>query len=163
MPVDQVRLLPDPEQRTLLAATLERVNRASNAARATALQRNTVSGPALREIVRGAAEQAKLPAQLVGPISDRVEAALRRRAGKLQKFSTYQSLTLPPSAHKWPGTDRVTLTTAAGRRTIPVRVEVSRGDLRPPLDGRPVNLVYRNGEFELVAADVEPHDDEGED
>ena len=31
---DEVRLLPDPEQHKLLAATLERVNRASNAARA---------------------------------------------------------------------------------------------------------------------------------
>jgi hypothetical protein len=163
MPVDQVRLLPDPEQRTLLAATLERVNRASNAARVAALQRNTFTGSALREIVKDAVEQAKLPATLVGPIVERVETALRRRAGKQQKFSTYQSLTLPPSAHKWPGTDRVTLTTAAGKRTIPVKVDLTRGDLRPPLDGRPVNLVFRNDEFELVAADVEPDADDFDD
>jgi hypothetical protein len=44
--------------------------------------------------------------------------------------------------------------TAAGRRTISVRVDKSRGDLRPPLSGRPATLVYRNGEFELLAADV---------
>ena len=44
--------------------------------------------------------------------------------------------------------------TASGRRTIAVRVDRSRGDLRPPLAGRPVMLVYRNGEFELLAADV---------
>lgn len=160
VPVDQVRLLPDPEQRGVLAATLERVNRASNSARAAALQRNVFSGPPLRDLVRDEVERAKLPATLTRPVTERVEAALRRRAGKQAKFSTYQSLTLPPSAHKWPGSDRVTLTTAAGRRTIAVRVDPSRGDLRPPLDGRPVHLVFRNDEFELVAADVEPDDDE---
>ena len=42
--VDEVELLPDAEQHKLLVATLERVNRASNAARAAALQRNTFEG-----------------------------------------------------------------------------------------------------------------------
>ena len=45
--------------------------------------------------------------------------------------------------------------TASGRRTIAVRVDKGRGDLRPPLAGRPTALVYRNGEFELWATDVE--------
>jgi hypothetical protein len=51
--------------------------------------------------------------------------------------------------------------TAAGRRTISVRVDMSRGDLRPPLAGRPAMLTFRNGEFELLAADVDrsPDDD----
>ncbi len=43
--IDEVRLLPDADQRNVLAATLERVNRASNAARAAGLQRNAVQGP----------------------------------------------------------------------------------------------------------------------
>ena len=42
--VDEVELLPDAEQHKLLAATLERVNRVSNAARAAALQGNTLPG-----------------------------------------------------------------------------------------------------------------------
>jgi hypothetical protein len=159
---DDVQLLPDPEQHKLLAATLERVNRASNAARASALQRNTFEGSDLRDVVKGEVERAKLPDGLVRPITDRVESSLRRRAGKQPKFSTYQSLTLPASAFKWGGSDRVTMLTAAGRRTISVRVDKSRGDLRPPLSGRPATLVYRNGEFELLAADVDrrPDDDE---
>jgi hypothetical protein len=163
-PVDEVRLLPDADQRKLLAATLERVNRTSNAARATALQRNAVAGPDLREIVKQEVEKAKLPDGFVTPIVQRVEQALRRRAGKLAKFSTYQSLTLPPSAFKWAAaSDRVTMLTASGRRTIAVRVDPSRGDLRPPLAGRPVSLVFRNDEFELHAADVERHRDDDED
>ena len=152
--VDEVELLPDPEQHKLLMATLERVNRASNAARAAALQRNAFEGPALREVVKEEVERAKLPDAFVRPIFDRVEASLRRRAGKQPKFSTYQSLTLPASAFKWGGSDRVTMLTAGGRRTISVRVDRSRGDLRPPLSGRPASIVYRNGEFELLAADV---------
>jgi hypothetical protein len=151
---DDVELLPDAEQHKLLAATLERVNRTSNAARASALQRNVFEGADLRELVKVEVEKAKLPDGLVRPITERVAESLKRRAGKQPRFSTYQSLTLPASAYKWAASDRVTMLTAAGRRTISVRVDKSRGDLRPPLSGRPATLVYRNGEFELLAADV---------
>jgi hypothetical protein len=162
---DEARLLPDADQRKVLSATLERVNRVSNAARAAALQRNVFAGAPLREVVKEEVERGKLPDGFVTPTLQRVEAALKRRAGKQAKFSTYQSLTLPASAFKWaPAADRVTMLTATGRRTIPVRVDPSRGDLRPPLSGRPVMLVFRNNEFELHAADVERRvDDEDDD
>ena len=153
--IDEVALLPNADQHKLLVATLERANRTSNAARAAALQSNVFEGPPLREIVKAEAERAKLPDLLVRPISERVEESLRRRAGKQQRFSQYQALALPASAFKWGGSDRVTMLTASGRRTISVRVDRSRGDLRPPLASRPAALVYRNGEFELWATDVE--------
>ncbi len=153
--VDEVELLPDPDQHNLLTATLERVNRASNAARAAALQRNVFAGAALRDVVREEVEKAKLPDGFVRAITDRVEASLKRRTGKQPKFSTYQSLAMPASAFKFAAAgDRVTMLTASGRRTIAVRVDRSRGELRPPLAGRPAALVYRNGEFELWATDV---------
>jgi hypothetical protein len=155
MAVDEVELLPDAEQHKLLGATLERVNRVSNAARAAGLQKNVFGGASLRELVKEEVERAKLPDGLVRPVTDRVAASLRRRAGKQPKFSAYQMLAMPASAFKWaPAADRVTMLTAAGRRTIAVRVDRSRGDLRPALAGRPAALVYRNGEFELWATDV---------
>ena len=157
---NEVDLLPDAEQHKLLSATLERVNRASNAARAAALQANAFAGAPLRELVKGEIERAKLPEGFVKPVMERVERSLQRRAGKQPKFSTFQSLTLPPSAFKWNTSDRVTMLTAAGRRTIAVRVDKSRGDLRPPLAGRPAMLVFRNGEFELMAADIERDPDD---
>jgi hypothetical protein len=153
--VDEVELLPDADQHKLLTATLERINRTSNAARAAALQANAFDGVALRDIVKVEVAQSKLPDTMVRPIADRVEESLRRRAGKQQKFSQFQALAMPASAFKWGGSDRVTMLTASGRRTISVRVDRSRGDLRPPLAGRPAALVYRNGEFELWATDVE--------
>lgn len=154
--VDEVALLPDPDQRKVLEATLERANRASNAARVAALEANAIDGAALREVVKAEIERAKLPDGLVRPVTDRVAAALRRRTGKQQRFSNFQSLALPASAFRWAAAgDRVTLLTAAGRRTVAVRVDRSRGDLRPPLAGRPAALVFRNGEFELWATDVE--------
>jgi hypothetical protein len=152
--VDEVELLPDAEQHKLLSATLERVNRASNAARAAGLQAQAFSGAPLREIVKDEIDRAKLPDGFVTPVMERVERSLQRRAGKQQKFSTFQALTMPPSAFKWNTSDRVTMLTASGRRTIKVRVDMSRGDLRPALAGRPVTLLFRNGEFELWAADV---------
>jgi len=157
---DEVELLPDAEQHKLLSATLERVNRTSNAARAAALQANAFSGAALRAIVKEEIERAKLPEGFVKPVTDRVELSLQRRAGKQQKFSTFQSLNLPPSAFKWNTSDRVNMLTASGRRTIAVRVDKSRGDLRPPLAGRPVMLVFRNQEFELMATDIERDPDD---
>ena len=83
----------------------------------------------------------------VAPAVDRVEASLTR-----QKFGTYQSLVLSPSAVKWPASDRVTLPTASGKRTVRVYMDPSRGGLRPALEGRSAALVYRNGKFELVDA-----------
>jgi hypothetical protein len=150
---ETAELLPTPEQHELLTATLERVNRVSNAVRAAALERHLHEAADLRPLVQAETERARLPATFNRPVVERVATALSRRAGKTQRFTTYQSLTFPPNALKWPGTDRVTVPTASGRRTVAVRVDSTRGSLRPPLEGRPTTLVYRNGELELVAAD----------
>jgi hypothetical protein len=160
MAVDEVRVLPDDTSHELLSNTLERVNRVSNLARAEALQHNAFVGADLREIVKDHVEKGKLPDGFVTPIAQRVQASLERRAGKQPKFSTFQSLTLPPSAFKW-GEGKVTMLTARGKRTIGVRVDLTQGGLRHPLDGRPVSIVFRNGDFDLCAADVErPTDDD---
>src|ERR1700712_4983796 len=103
--IDEAKLPPDADQHKLLVATLERVNRTSNAARAAALQANTFDGPPLRDIVKAEVEKAKLPDLLVRPVADRVEESLRRRAGKQQKFSQFQGLAMPASAFKWGGAD----------------------------------------------------------
>jgi hypothetical protein len=142
-----VRLLPDPDQHDLLAATLERVNKASNLARTRALEQGVSGRGALRTVVKEELDRFKLPAAFVAPAVQRVEASLTR-----QKFGAYQSLVLPPASVKWPASDRVTLPTAAGKRTVRVYMDPTRGGLRPPLEGRPAALVYRNGEFELVEA-----------
>src|SRR6478609_3044317 len=142
-----VRLLPDPYQHDLLAETLERVNKASNLARTRALEgRVTGKGP-LRTVVKEELDRFKLPAAFVAPSVARVEASLTR-----QKFGTYQSLVFPPASVKWPAADRVTLPTSAGKRTVRVYVDPARGGLRPPLEGVPAALVFRNGEFDLIDA-----------
>jgi len=142
-----VRLLPDPDQHDLLATTLEQVNKASNVARTRALEHGVSGRGALRTVVKEELDRFKLPAAFVAPAVQRVEASLTR-----QKFGTYQSLVFPPASVKWPAADRVTLPTSAGKRTVRVYMDPARGGLRPPLEGRPAALVYRNGEFELVEA-----------
>jgi hypothetical protein len=146
-----VRLLPDPDQRRVLSDTLERVNRVSNVVRAAALNQHA-DAKAVRALVQDEAERQKLPAAYNRPIADRVAAEMKKPRGG-QKFSTFQSIILPPTALKWPGTDRVNLPTVAGRRTVPVHVDRSRGDLRPPLEGKPAAIVFANGEFDIVGAD----------
>jgi hypothetical protein len=142
-----VRLLPDPDQHDLLAATLERVNKASNLARTRALEQRVTGRGELRTVVKEELDRFKLPAAFVTPAVDRVQASLTG-----QKFGTYQSLVLGPTAVKWPASDRVTLPTASGKRTVRVYMDPAKGGLRPPLEGRNAALVYRNGEFELVEA-----------
>src|SRR3954466_15224280 len=146
-----VRLLPDPDQHDLLAATLERVNKASNLARTRALEQRITGRGELRTVVKEELDRFKLPAAFVAPAVDRVQASLTG-----QKFGTYQSLVLPATAVKWPASDRVTLPTASGKRTIKVYLDPGNGSLRPPLDGKAPALVFRNGEFELVDASGPP-------
>jgi hypothetical protein len=148
-----VRLLPDPDQHDLLVATLERVNKACNAARTRVLASPGLGPADRRTIVREELSRFKLPAAFVAPAFDRVEAALARG-----KFGTYQSVVLGPAALKWPAGDRVTLPTASGKRTIRVYVDPARGGLRPPLEGKPAGLVFRNGELELVDATADASD-----
>jgi hypothetical protein len=151
-PVRPVRLLPDPEQHELLLSTLQRVNRASNAARTTALERGATSGNDLREVVREALDKFKLPG-FATPVFRRVQASITGPPGRRQRFSENQSVVLPASSLKWPSSDRVVIPTASGRRTVRVYVDPSgHGGLRPPLEGVDASLVFRNGQFELVAA-----------
>lgn len=149
-----VHLIPDASLQEVLLSTLQRVNRASNEARTKALEQGVTSGTGLREIVREALERFKLPAGFSTPAFRRVEASLSGPAGKRQRFSEYQSLVFPASSLRWPSSDRVVMPTAAGRRTVRAYVEPGgHGGLRPPLEGLDAALVYRNGEFYLVAAD----------
>jgi hypothetical protein len=141
------RLLPDPDVHDLLARTLERVNKACNAARTRALAERATGKAEVRGLVKEELDRYKLPVTFSTAATDRVLASLTR-----QKFGTYQSLVLPPAAVKWPASDRVTLPTASGKRTVKLYVEPGRGSLRPPLDGKATALVFRNGEFELADA-----------
>ena len=147
-----VRLLPDPDQHELLLSTLQRVNRASNAARSAALEHGATSGNALRDAVREELERFKLPSGFATPAFRRVEASISGPPGRRQRFSENQSLVFPASSLRWPSSDRVVMPTVAGRRTIRVYVEPSgHGGLRPPLEGADAALVFRNGQFELIA------------
>ena len=146
-----VRLLPDPDVHDLLTRTLERVNKACNSARTRIVQGRVTGKAELKSIVKEEMDKFKLPATLSTAAADRVALSLAK-----QKFGTYQSLVLPPASVKWPASDRVNLPTAAGKRTIRVYNDPARGSLRPPLEGKPTAIVFRNGEFDLVDASDAP-------
>jgi hypothetical protein len=145
------RLLPDPDVHDLLARTLERVNKACNGARTRALAERTTGKAEVKTLVKEELDKFKLPITFSTAATDRVLASLTK-----QKFGTYQALVLPPTAVKWPASDRVTLPTASGKRTVKVYLDPGKGNLRPPLDGKATALVFRNGEFELVDASAPP-------
>jgi hypothetical protein len=145
------RLLPDPDVHDLLTRTLERVNKACNGARTRALSERKTGKADVKTLVKEELDKFKLPVTFSTAATDRVLASLTK-----QKFGTYQSLVLPPTAVKWPASDRVTLPTASGKRTVKVYLDPGKGNLRPPLDGKATALVFRNGEFELVDASGPP-------
>src|SRR6476660_5960329 len=107
------RLLPDPDVHDLLARTLERVNKACNGARTRALADRTTGKAEVKTLVKEELDKFKLPITFSTAATDRVLASLTK-----QKFGTYQALVLPATAVKWPASDRVTLPTASGKRTI---------------------------------------------
>ncbi|MSO37683.1 MAG: hypothetical protein EXQ69_05460 [Acidimicrobiia bacterium] len=144
-----VHLIPDPDQHDLLVTTLERVNKACNAARIRAIDGKISNKAELRTLVKEELERFKLPAAFNVPSADRVTQSL-----KGQKFGAFQALVFAPAALKWSASDRVVMPTAAGKRTVRVYSDPAMGNLRPPLEGKFAALVYRNGEFELVEADV---------
>ncbi len=146
------RLLPEPDVHDVLQRTLERVNKACNGARTRILEGRVTGKAELKSIVKQEMDKFKLPATLSTAASDRVALSLAK-----QKFGTYQSLVFPAGSVKWPASDRVNVPTAGGKRTIRVYLDPSRGSLRPPLEGRPTALVFRNGEFDLVDATVDPN------
>ena len=147
------QLIPDSDQHDLLMATLERVNKACNAARVRALDESVKSGPALRSIVLEELERFRLPATFNVPSTLRVTQSLTR-----QKFGNYQSITFSAAALKWSGTDRVSIPTSAGRRTIRVYVDSAHGSLKHPLEGKSASLVLRSDEFVLVDATITDED-----
>lgn len=148
---ETAQLLPDAEQHELLGATLQRVNKACNAALVAAVEQGARRAVEIRPLVKVEVERVGLPAVFVTPAVERVTRAVGSVVGRKQRFSSFQSLVLAPVTVKWPATDRVVLPTHAGKRTVRVRMDPSRGGLRPPLEGKAVALVFRNGEFELVA------------
>lgn len=151
-------LLCDAEQHELLGNTLQRVNKASNAALVVAAEQGLREARAIRPVVKTEVERVGLPATFVTPALERVVKAASSVAGRKHRFSNFQALVLPAASVKWPATDRVVLPTVAGKRTVRVRVDRSRGGLRPPLDGKVVALTFRNGEFELNVVDEDGDD-----
>ena len=117
------RLLPDPDVHDLLARTLERVNKACNGARTRALTQRATGKAEVKTLVKEELDKFKLPITFSTAATDRVLASLTK-----QKFGTYQSLVLPPTAVKWPASDRVTLPTASGKRTIKVYLDPGQGE-----------------------------------
>ena len=96
-------------------------------------------------------ERAKLPDGFVRPITDRVEDSLQRRAGKQQKFSTYQSLTHARrrrSSGTAPTGSRCSPRRAGARSRCASTGAAAICGRRSPAG--PATLVFRNGEFELL-------------
>lgn len=142
MSPERVQLLPNPEQYEALRTTVVRANVASNAARVRLAGADTD----VRSVVIEEMGKLDLPAALAGSIIDRVGV-------QRDRFRQNQALVLAGTAVSWPAVDRVTLATAAGRRTVRVRVPLHVGELRPRLAERPVALTVSGDDLYLVAAD----------
>ena len=87
----------------------------------------------VKTLVKEELDKFKLPITFSTAATDRVLASLTK-----QKFGTYQSLVLPATAVKWPASDRVTLPTASGKRTIKVYLD--------PGQGQPAAAARRQGD-----------------
>ena len=142
---------PTPSSTSCSSATLERVNRASNAARAAALQRNAFEGAPLREIVKEEVERAKLPDGFVRadhrPGRGSRCGAARASSRSSRQFQSLDAARRPRSSGAAPTASRCSPRRAGARSRCASTAAAATCGRRSRAGPRA--LVFRNGEFEL--------------
>ena len=162
--MDVVELALTSTQAELLDETLRRVNLASDAAAKDAFAKGVRGGTptdVLREACGAAAQQFQLASPYTTVMFERVRDQMKSQPSAPPRFRKNQAIPLAGNHLKWTASDKVSLPTWKGRRTITIHYDQRKGavPLRSPLENRPVVLLERNGVFTLEATDVDRRED----
>jgi putative transposase len=165
----QLKLLPTPEQRAVILATMERFNEAATVAARAGFEAGVFSQPSIHKLAyREIRDRFGLSAQMaVRAIGKAVEAfATLKAKGRKEcpAFKPRGAVTYDQRILSFKGLDRVSMWTLAGRRLLPIAYGEYQGERFDRMKGQ-VDLVYRGGKFYLYAtvdlpdkAPIEPKD-----
>jgi IS605 OrfB family transposase len=151
----QLQLLPAPDQKATLLATMERFNQAATFAAKVGFEAGVFSAPSIQKrCYREIRERFGLSAQMaVRAIGKAVEAfATLKAKGRKEcpSFKPRGALTYDNRILSFKGLDKVSLWTLAGRLILPMVYGAYQSQRFDRLKGQ-VDLVYRKGKFFLYA------------
>ena len=145
-----LKLLPTPEQATVLRSTLEVANAAANAISATAWQHRTFSQFQLHKLVYAETRaRAGLSAQVVVRVIAKVADAYKLDHERLRTFAPLGGLAYDDRILRY-GDDAVSIWTMAGRQYVPFVCNDHQRRLLAQRQGES-DLVYRDGRWFLYA------------
>jgi len=147
----QLRLLPDPDQRRLLLATMEHFNAAATHAARIGFEAKVFSAPSIhRRCYRDLRERFGLSAQMAVRAIGKAVEVFRRDKTRCPVFQPHGAMTYDERLMSFKGMARVSLLTLEGRQLVPLifgeyqRVRFDR------ITGQ-CDVVYRKGQFYLYA------------
>jgi putative transposase len=145
-----VKLVPAPEQHSLLLETMERFNEACDHIANVAFEKHLPNKVALQKLVyREVREKFGLSAQMtVRAISKVVEAYKLNKAVK-PKFKPQGAMVYDQRILSWKGLDRVSILTLKGRQRIPIQIGPYQEARMDRIRGQ-ADLILRNGTFYLA-------------
>jgi IS605 OrfB family transposase len=154
----QLRLLPTPDQKATLLATMERFNRAASLAAEVGFEAGVFSQPSIHHrCYAEIRERFGLSAQMAVRAIGKAVEAFRRDKTKCPAFRPRGAVTYDDRILSFKGLDRVSLWTLAGRLVLPLVYGAYQGQRFDRIKGQ-VDLVYRKGEFFLYATVDLPED-----
>jgi IS605 OrfB family transposase len=158
----QLRVLPTPDQKATLLATMERFNEAANLAARIGFEAGVFSQPSIHSRCYAAIrERFGLSAQMaVRAIGKAVEAFATLKAKGRKECPTFKprgAVTYDQRILSFKGLDKVSLWALGGRMIVPLIHGEYQGQRFDRMKGQ-VDLVYRGGKFFLYATVDVPED-----
>lgn len=147
----QLKLLPTPEQSTVLLDTMARFNAAASYAAEVAYTDKVFSQPSIHG--RCYAEIRKrfgLSAQMAVRAIGKAVETFKRDKSICPTFRPLGAITYDQRILSFKGLDKVSLWTMTGRMLLPLAYGEYQGERFDRMKGQ-VDLVYRNGQFYLYA------------
>jgi IS605 OrfB family transposase len=147
----QLQLLPTPDQKTILLATVERFNEAATFAARVAFEHGVFSQPSIHKLAYAEIRSRfGLGAQMAVRAIGKAVECFKRDKTRCPIFKPRSAACYDNRILGFKGLDKVSLWTLAGRMIFPLIYGEYQGERFDRMKGQ-VDLVYRGGKFYLYA------------
>lgn len=147
----QLQLMPTPDQKAVLLATMERFNEAATFAAKVGFEAGVFSQPSIHKLAyQEIRSRFGLSAQMAVRAIGKAVEVFKRDKKTCPAFKPRGAITYDERILGFKGLDKVSLWTLAGRMVLPILYGEYQGERFDRLKGQ-VDLVYRGGQFFLYA------------
>lgn len=147
----QLQLMPTPEQKAVLLATMERFNEAASFAAKVGFEAGVFSQPSIHKLAyREIRSRFGLSAQMAVRAIGKAVEVFKRDKKTCPAFKPRGAVTYDERILGFKGLDKVSLWTLDGRMVLPLAYGQYQGERFDRIKGQ-CDLVYRGGKFYLYA------------